>query len=74
MGSPVAQDLAIPSRTPGRGRQGWEPAWGMGSCPDGPLTTVVLTGTLPGAKGALPGGPVIPEPWFHSRRSWVAEE
>lgn len=46
----------------------------MGSCPDGPLTTAVLTGTLPGAKGALLGGPVIPETWFHSRRSWVAEE
>lgn len=44
------------------------------SCPDGPLITAVLTGILPGAEGALPGGPVTPESWFRSRRNWLAEE
>ena len=73
MGSPVPQDPAVPSRTPGEGMAGLGASSGH-SCPDGPLTMAVLTGTLPGAKGALPGGPVTPESWFRFRSNWVVEE
>lgn len=38
----------------------------VGSYPHGP--------TVPGAKGVVPGLLVPPESWFHSRRSWRAEE